>query len=445
MGSELTGAEFIRDLRQALRYLYVTAELRKSRLLPLLGLEGQGATAALRTALTEAIAALKPDAATPPRARPWRIYNTLLYLYIQQLSQEEVATALGISSRQLRRQENQALQLLAEHLAARHGLTDRLRREGGTLWPAQAIEEEAIELAELQTDTPSREQELEWLGKSDPSQVTDLCALLERSLRTVAPLAERLAVTVTCEPAPFPLRVAIQPAIMQQALVMALTAAIRSAPGGRVTVRAVAAPGAVSLAFCLAGTGGIELDLAAAEAAPDIAESLRMGEQLVRLAGGRLEAATGVAAADDLMEVSAELAGGPALRLLLPTSEELTVLVVDDHTDSLRLFQRYLTGTRYTFIGARDAAQALALAEKARPSIVVLDVMLPEVDGWQLLGQLRAHPRLIDVPVIICTILPEEQLALALGAVGYLRKPVSRQAFLTALDRQASRQATEAG
>jgi hypothetical protein len=70
MGNELTGAEFIRELRQALRYLYVTAELRKSRLLPLLGLEGQGATAALRTALTEAIAVLKPAVATPPRARP---------------------------------------------------------------------------------------------------------------------------------------------------------------------------------------------------------------------------------------------------------------------------------------------------------------------------------------------------------------------------------------
>jgi len=354
-----------------------------------------------------------------------------------------VAAAIGISSRQLRRQERQALQLLAEHLAARHGLTDRLRQEGVTLWPDQAAEKEAIELAEPQTDTPSREQELEWFGQSDPSQVTDLCALLERSLRTVAPLAERLAVAVTCEPAPFPLRVAIQPAIVQQALVMALTAAIRSAPGGRVTVRAVAGQDAVCLAFCLAGPGGIDVDLAAAAAAPDVTESLRMGEQLVRLAGGRLDTGAPAAGPDGQAGAPDELTGRPALRLLLPAAEELAVLVVDDNADALRLFQRYLTGTRYTFVGARDAAQALALAEKARPSIVVLDVMLPEVDGWQLLGQLRAHPRLTDVPVIICTILPEEQLALALGAAGYLRKPVSQPAFLAALDRQALQPATE--
>jgi CheY-like chemotaxis protein len=67
----------------------------------------------------------------------------------------------------------------------------------------------------------------------------------------------------------------------------------------------------------------------------------------------------------------------------------------------------------------------------------VLDVMMPEQDGWTLLGQLREHPTTRGVPIIVCTILPQEQLALTLGAAEFIRKPVSRKTLLSALDRQA--------
>jgi len=66
-----------------------------------------------------------------------------------------------------------------------------------------------------------------------------------------------------------------------------------------------------------------------------------------------------------------------------------------------------------------------------------LDVMLPGIDGWELLGQLREHPQTSCIPVVVCTILPQEPLALALGAAAFLRKPVSREALLSALDRTA--------
>ncbi len=437
MGDQLTGVELIQELRHALRYLYVTAELRKSRLLPLLGLEGQGATASLRALLTEAIAALKPGAETPPQARPWRIYNALLYQYVQQLSQEEVAAALGVSARQLRRQDSQALQLLAEHLVAQHGLADRLQREGDTLWPVPAGDEEAAEMPVAAYAAPSRDQELAWVEQSEPNQVTDLLGLLERTQQTIAPLAEKLAVKIITEPGTVPLLVTVPPAMVQQALVMVYTAALRAADGGRVVVRAAAESATACVSFAVSGPAGMPVDLAAAAVAPDIAESLRMGQQLLSLAGGRL--------ATHLPAEPGTAMPEPALCVLVPAIEELAVLVVDDNTDSLRLFQRYLAGTRYTFVGARDADQALHLAAAVKPSMIVLDVMLPEVDGWQTLAQLRQRADLRDVPVIICTILPEEQLALTLGADGYLRKPVSRTAFLTALDAQVRRQGQAVG
>jgi len=119
------------------------------------------------------------------------------------------------------------------------------------------------------------------------------------------------------------------------------------------------------------------------------------------------------------------------------------VLVIDDNADTRRLIQRHLSGSRYHFTGAPDAKQGLALAEELIPQIIVLDVMMPGRDGWALLEQLREHPQLKDIPIIVSTILAHEDLALALGAAGFLRKPVSRSQLLTELDRQVDLSPTE--
>jgi CheY-like chemotaxis protein len=115
--------------------------------------------------------------------------------------------------------------------------------------------------------------------------------------------------------------------------------------------------------------------------------------------------------------------------------EQVVVFAIDDNADTLQLLQRYLAGTRYPFVGIRDPQQALALVEGLAPKIILLDVMLPGVDGWELLGRLREHPRLRGVPIVVCTILPMEQFALILGAAAFIHKPVSREALLAVLDR----------
>jgi PleD family two-component response regulator len=73
-----------------------------------------------------------------------------------------------------------------------------------------------------------------------------------------------------------------------------------------------------------------------------------------------------------------------AARLDLPAVDEAAILIVDDNADALQLFERYLAGTGYTFAGTTDPRQTLALAQELRPRIVVLDVMLPIVDGFHL-------------------------------------------------------------
>jgi CheY-like chemotaxis protein len=147
-----------------------------------------------------------------------------------------------------------------------------------------------------------------------------------------------------------------------------------------------------------------------------------MTQQMVNLSGGRL-----TLSGDDV----------PFSALLsLPALEQLPVLVIDDNADTLQLLQRYTTGTRYRLITSQDPEQALSLVDQLHPQIVVLDVMMPQVDGWELLGRLRQHPVAQHTPIIVCTILAQEELALSLGADAFIPKPIQRQDFLATLDRQ---------
>ncbi|MCJ7548636.1 MAG: response regulator, partial [Anaerolineae bacterium] len=109
------------------------------------------------------------------------------------------------------------------------------------------------------------------------------------------------------------------------------------------------------------------------------------------------------------------------------------VHVIDDNADTLQLFHRYLTGTRFDLTSSRDPEESLAAVVEAAPQAIVLDVMLPGVDGWELLGRLREHPQTRDIPVVICTILPQEKLASALGAAAFLQKPFTRDALFSVL------------
>jgi len=128
--------------------------------------------------------------------------------------------------------------------------------------------------------------------------------------------------------------------------------------------------------------------------------------------------------------------------LTLPASEQLPVLVIDDNADTLQLLRRYAAGTRYCLYALQNPEQAMSLVEKHAPKIIVIDVMMPHIDGWKLLAQLRQHPLSEHIPILVCTILPQEEMALSLGASGFMQKPLTRQAFLDALDRQVRRMET---
>jgi CheY-like chemotaxis protein len=117
-----------------------------------------------------------------------------------------------------------------------------------------------------------------------------------------------------------------------------------------------------------------------------------------------------------------------------PTSSRplSTILVVDDDATARDLLTRTLENRGYHVIAARNGLEALALARQHRPNAITLDVMMPQLDGWSVLRQLKEDDELRNIPVIMVTILNERALAIPLGAAELLTKPIDRQR-LTAL------------
>jgi CheY-like chemotaxis protein len=129
-------------------------------------------------------------------------------------------------------------------------------------------------------------------------------------------------------------------------------------------------------------------------------------------------------------------AGAFNATLNVTTRQLVQVLAIDDNPDTLRLLKRYTSNTRYRLIATQDPGQALSLAEKFAPHIIILDIMMPQMDGWQLLEQLRQHPASADARIIVCSILGQSDFAFFMGADAMLTKPVTPQSFLAALDQQ---------
>jgi CheY-like chemotaxis protein len=155
------------------------------------------------------------------------------------------------------------------------------------------------------------------------------------------------------------------------------------------------------------------------EPAPDLEGRLASVADMADRVAGRLEVS--------------DSERGATVRLLLPLGREGTVAIVDDNPRTLRLFQRYLESYRYRLMLIQDSHEAWRAISEARPDVVVLDVMMRDIDGWQVLQALKAAPETRDIPVIICSVLDEGELAGTIGADGYLRKPVTQSELVQAL------------
>lgn len=110
------------------------------------------------------------------------------------------------------------------------------------------------------------------------------------------------------------------------------------------------------------------------------------------------------------------------------------VLVVDDDAPTRDLLSRFLVREGFAVRTAADGEAGLRLARELRPRTILLDVMMPRVDGWAVLSALKADPELAQIPVIMVSVVQEQGLAFSLGAADYLTKPVDWQSLKRAVE-----------
>jgi CheY-like chemotaxis protein len=118
-------------------------------------------------------------------------------------------------------------------------------------------------------------------------------------------------------------------------------------------------------------------------------------------------------------------------------AKERTVLVIDDDPNALDILGRTLQGAGVRVVTASDGREALRLARTLRPAAITLDVMMPDMDGWEVLSELKADAATCDIPVIMVTMTDDRALGYALGATEFLTKPVQRNQLVQLLDRYA--------
>ena len=369
--------------------------------------------------LRRAIEQLRPLDPAPPWSHGWRCYRYLYLRYVDCQGHAAIAAELGISLRHASRIHQDALLSLARVL-----LPDRVAGP-----PASRTGRDSSPRASVPTPgdhTPEPlEIELATVARLPPSGGVDIAELMDgvcQMLRRVA-AAHRVDLQ-WARPARLPPvkgdRVVLRQIALNMLLYLLNLARDRDGEDHRVIVLEAAerGPWVEIAARWLERPGSAALQTAS----PENQALLAAVRRLARLQEAVLEERGEGAVISDL-----------ALRL--PASADRTVLLVDDNPDVGELFRQMLAKSPYRLVHARTAGRALSLARELPIDVIVLDVVMPARDGWEILAALQADERTAAIPVIVCSILPDRELALSLGAADFLAKPVTRLALRTALDR----------
>lgn len=392
--------EFDSRVRDCLAHLYDTAHLQGHPLCNDLALDAPAATVsraqALRRLLIETLEELRPDASVPYNAREWRPYRVLLHRYAQRMSLQATLEELAISDRQYQREHARALRFLTDLLWER-------------TVPSSAEEAQALVGAPETSEVEPPLDEVDRLVSGAQREALDMVDLLRGALAAVANLAAARQVAFTLAEETLIEPILGDRGLVRQILLNALTQIISGGHAIEIEIALVSQDEAVTISLA-------PREASAALLLPADAPRLELCRRLAEAMGGGLEVGEG--------------------RLVLYLARQRqVVLVVDDNSDVVDLVGRYLASSPYRVVGAATADEALRLAREALPQVVLLDVMMPSRDGWEILQSLKHNPETQHIPVVICSVLNERALAYSLGADDYLRKPITQDKLAAVLAR----------
>lgn len=398
---------FDHHVRDALDNLYDPVHLQTHPLLDNLDLQlktGETAGEGLRRLLWEAMESLRPDASISQDQPESLNYRLLWLYYAQSFDRTHVCHELGLSRRSFYRHLAGVTAAVSNILWERHVRPEETRpsssRPSHELSPSERAREEAVRVA-----------------LHSPWQPVDLATTLDTARATVLPLAHQQGVDLIVErPEALPVTCG-DPAMFHQIILNILTEGLELARGG--TLRLVGRVVDQKVIWQLTGLNELRAPQQDITAASRIAVSCALLETY----GGQLW-------------LQRDARRQPILCFAIPVAGH-TVLIIDDDEDAIGLYRRYLQGYGYVIHATRQVEEMEEWLAKdqdtALPDLILLDVLMPQHDGWSLLRRIRAEPHTCDIPVLICSVLDEPRLALALGATAVLQKPFSQELLLQAV------------
>ncbi len=430
-------AERTEIVREALHHLFDQTALVSSRLADALLERGLLADrGGLYPLLLAAIGKMKPPNEAPPHSSGWRLHRYLQLRYVACYTHESVAEDLGISLRHAARIHQSALETLAGLLMPTgSGPPARASGSGprdgaGRSTPGQAALRRPTDRGGPRPPDGGRsspqlglEAELATVGRLPPDGAVDVSKVADDVCGVLRSIASSRGMEVRAEGSDDLPPVRINRVALRQILLNLLLYTMEPSrrPDGLpnvVTLRSCRASDAIAIQVLREGSAAGNRDQRWSAASKSL---LSAAQYLAQLQGARLEGIGG-----DHTD--------SGLCLWLPVSAARTVLVVDDNPEMGVLFQRLLDRSPYRPIHVRTVARALALARENPPDVIILDIVMPQYDGWEAQAALGRDPHTSGTPVIVCSVLPDRDLALSLGAVGFLAKPVTRAALLGVLE-----------
>lgn len=394
---DLAPESFHQQVRDCLAHLYDITVLQTnplaSRIAP--DLAGLQRVQMVRRVLIETIEQLKVRETAGIPSRQERIYSLLLMRYVEGLPISDVMQQLALSERQFYRENHRALQTVSQ-----------------LLW-------DRLKTGQIPDDTISVKSEIQRLSRLPSYDTIDSKALLSGAMAANDILAERHQVTLHLHPLQALDHLNTNQSLLRQTVIWILSQIIICvAEGSHVALSTARAEQYSTINFQITHPG-IEI----ATLRETLTNNPTVAEFLATLKG--------------TITVTPEDRDSCLVHLQL-LQQRSVILVIDDNPDAVALLERYLTGMPYEIVSTHDADEGFHLSKNLEPSYIVLDILLPHTDGWKMLQHLKSHPQTQSIPVLVCSVLENPDLALSLGADAYLRKPPDRISFLEALGRRTA-------
>jgi len=258
----------------------------------------------------------------------------------------------------------------------------------------------------------------------------DLAEVLENVARSLHVNAEQKGLEFLTE-IPSGLKVRGDRDRLTQVFLNLLSNAIKYTPAGTVELRAHQEDDAVVVEVRDTGIGLSESDLQKL-----FQKFFRSDNPYVRKVGGT---GLGLSIAKAIVErhggtitVTSQLGQGSTFTVRLPAlarPERPLVLVIEDEVAIARLIAKYIEKMGYRAVTAYSAREGFDQAVRLKPDLITLDVLMPDLDGFALIQQLKAHPETAHIPVIFLSIVQDRQQGLRLGASAFLTKPIDERKF----------------